>query len=149
VLTALEKLLLGLWLLPVVLGLVVGVRTGGDEGCVMLFVTGVVALMYVVVLAGTLHHARRRLRTAAGIPDLGAPPDEGAASDEATAGAPGRSGALVLDLPLFLVVPAAVRIVVQEGVWTVVVITGLLVTVLSMAAHVHARGAERPPPAGP
>ncbi|WP_139318362.1 hypothetical protein [Kocuria sp. CNJ-770] len=63
-LTGVDKLLLGLWLLPLGLGFVVGLRAGGDDGLVLLFVSGVVAAMYPAVLAGMLHHARRRSRWA-------------------------------------------------------------------------------------
>ncbi len=59
-LTVRDKLLLGLWLLPVALGLVVGLSTGDEDGSVMLFVTGLVAALYVVVLISTVLSARRR-----------------------------------------------------------------------------------------
>lgn len=143
VLTALDKLLLGLWLVPVALGLAAGLRAGGDEGRVMLFVTGIVAALYVAACARILHHARRGLggRGAAALlePAPSSPPQDDDAAPR------GRSTELAVDLLLFLLVPAAVRLVVDESVWTVVVIAGLLVTVLGMAAHVH-RWTEEPGP---
>ena len=77
VLTVRDRLLLGLWLLPVALGLVVGLCVGDDDGTVMLFVTGLVAALYVAVLVSTVHTARRR-RTepaAAPAPEPSEPPE--------------------------------------------------------------------------
>ncbi|MEX5303336.1 hypothetical protein [Kocuria sabuli] len=153
VLTSTDKTLLGLWLLPVALGLAVGWRTGDDEGQVLLFVTALVAVLYLVVTAGMLHHARYRRRWAdvlgaggpAG-PDLDEDPAASPAGAE-TLGERGRRVA-VRALPLLVVIPAAVHLVVAEGGWTFVVIAAQLITVVTMAAHVHASAAE-PGPAVP
>jgi hypothetical protein len=152
VLTSTDKTLLGLWLLPVALGVAVGRRTGDDEGQVLLFVTALVAVLYLVVTAGMLHHARHRRRWAdvlgAGEPPGPALVEDPAASpaDAETLGERGRRAALRA-LPLFVVIPAAVHLV-AEGGWTFVVIAAQLITVVTMAAHVHASAVE-PAPAVP
>ena len=160
VLTVRDRLLLGLWLLPVALGLVVGLYVGDDDGTVMLFVTGLVAALYVAVLVSTVHTARRRrIEPAAetapeppGHPEhLGHPehtePAAGHGPGPDPPGAPGESGrALAASrvLPLVLAVSAAVYVV-AEGGWTFVVVAVQLVTVITMAAYVHERGAEPKP----
>lgn len=206
-LTVRDKLLLGLWLLPVALGLVVGLSTGDEDGSVMLFVTGLVAALYVVVLISTVLSARRRRaqplalppgsavtgmlstgpRTVAGgvlppgstptgtvpaVPGEGgagersggegsggedglggggpARPDPGPGAGPATgpAGGPdGRGRALAVSraLPLVVLVSAAVYVVRAEGGWTFVVVAAQLVTLITMAAYVHERGAEPDP----
>lgn len=151
-LTGVDKLLLGLWLLPLGLGFVVGLRAGGDDGLVLLFVSGVVAAMYPAVLAGMLHHARRRRRWA----DLVAADGPFGRTDRTPpAGqdvpeAPGERGRLLVvrALPLLLVVPVAVHLVAAEGGWASAVITAQLITVVTMAAHVH-QGGREPGPASP
>ncbi|WP_298585020.1 hypothetical protein [uncultured Kocuria sp.] len=151
-LTVRDKLLLGLWLLPVALGLVVGLRVGDDDGSVMLFVTGLVAVLYAVVLVSTVHAARRR--RAAPLPAAPDPrepagePDPGPGSDPGSAGAPGERGralAVSRALQLVLVVSAAVYVVVAEGGWTFVVVAVQLVTVITMAAYVHERDSYSDP----
>lgn len=152
-LTSTDKMLLGLWLLPVALGLAVGLRTGGDEGRVLLFVTAVVAAMYLVVTAGILHYARRRHRWAdvlgAGEPAVLDLDGDRAASPAGaeTLGERGRRVA-VRALQLLVVIPAAVHLVVAEDGWTFVVIAAQLITVVTMAAHVH-QSAAGPEPAAP
>jgi hypothetical protein len=150
VLTGVDKLLLGLWLLPLGLGLVAGLRVGDDEGPVLLFVSGIVAAMYLAVLTGMLHHARRRrlgLVAADGVP---ARTGRASAAVEDVPEIPGERGRLPVlrALPPLLVVPAAVHLVVAEGGWTSAVIALQLVTVLTMAARVH-RGSPEPGPAAP
>ena len=157
-LTVRDRLLLGLWLLPVALGLVVGLYVGDDDGTVMLFVTGLVAALYVAVLVSTVHTGRRR-RTEPAAEPAPEPPEPPEPSDlpehaEPAAGhgpdppgAPGESGrALAASrvLPLVLAVSAAVYVV-AEGGWTFVVVAVQLVTVITMAAYVHERGAEPRP----
>jgi hypothetical protein len=146
VLTVRDRLLLGLWLLPVALGLVVGLCVGDDDGTVMLFVTGLVAALYVAVLVSTVHTARRRRsEPAAEAAPEHAEPAAGHGPDPP--GAPGESGrALAASrvLPLVLAVSAAVYVV-AEGGWTFVVVAVQLVTVITMAAYVHERGAEPKP----
>ncbi|MFE7630195.1 hypothetical protein [Kocuria sp. NPDC057446] len=152
VLTVRDRLLLGLWLLPVALGLVVGLRVGEADGSVMLFVTGIVAALYVVVLASTVHSARRRQTEPAAVSaDEPGPPEPtaepGDASDPETAGASGeRPSALAVPhvLPVVLAVSVAVYVV-AEGGWTFVVVALQLVTVITMAAYVHERGTEHRP----
>ena len=159
VLTVRDRLLLGLWLLPVALGLVVGLYVGDDDGTVMLFVTGLVAALYVAVLVSTVHTARRRrIEPAEPAPEppghpehLGHPehtePAAGHGPGPDPPGAPGESGrALAASrvLPLVLAVSAAVYVV-AEGGWTFVVVAVQLVTVITMAAYVHERGAEPKP----
>lgn len=149
-LTSTDKTLLGLWLLPVALGLAVGLRTGDDEGPVLLFVTAVVAALYLVVTAGMLHYARRRSRWA---DVLGAAEPTGTGLDgdrtapPAGAETPGERGRLVAvrALQLLVVIPAAVHLVVAEGGWTFVVVAAQLITVVTMAAHVHQSAAEPRP----
>lgn len=148
-LTVRDRLLLGLWLLPVALGLVVGLYVGDDDGTVMLFVTGLVAALYVAVLVSTVHTARRRriepAAETAPEPPEHAEPAAGHGPDPP--GAPGESGrALAASrvLPLVLAVSAAVYVV-AEGGWTFVVVAVQLVTVITMAAYVHERGAEPKP----
>ncbi|MFI7743086.1 hypothetical protein [Kocuria rhizosphaericola] len=149
-LTVRDKLLLGLWLLPVALGLVVGLRVGDDDGSVMLFVTGLVAALYVVVLISTVHFSRRRrAEPLTATPESGEPEsDPGPVADSRSAGAPGERGralAVSRTLQLVLVVSAAVYVVVAEGGWTFVVVAVQLVTVITMAAYVHERGSEPGP----
>ena len=150
-LTVRDRLLLGLWLLPVALGLVVGLCVGDDDGTVMLFVTGLVAALYVAVLVSTVHTARRRWIEPAAEPAPEHPEDTEPASGHGPGpdppGAPGESGrALAASrvLPLVLAVSAAVYVV-AEGGWTFVVVAVQLVTVITMAAYVHERGAEPKP----
>lgn len=156
-LTVRDRLLLGLWLLPVALGLVVGLSIGDDDGTVMLFVTALVAALYAAVLVSTVHSARRRRTEPAAAPDPGHPeraeapehaePAAGPGAGPDPPGAPGGSGrALAVSrvLPLVLAVSAAVYVV-AEGGWTFVVVAGQLVTVITMAAYVHERGAEPKP----
>ncbi|MUN62840.1 hypothetical protein GMA12_06750 [Kocuria sediminis] len=151
-LTGVDKLLLGLWLLPLGLGLVVGLRAGDDEGPVLLFVSGIVAAMYLAVLAGMLHHARRRRRWAdlVAADRLTGRTDRASPAVEDVPQTPGERGRLlaVRALPLLLVVPAAVHLVAAEGGWTSAVIAAQLITVVTMAAHVH-RGSLEPGPASP
>ncbi|KUG61921.1 hypothetical protein AVL61_11415 [Kocuria rosea subsp. polaris] len=141
-----DKLLLGLWLLPVALGLVVGLRVGDDDGSVMLFVTGIVAALYVVVLVSTVHSARRRrAEPPAAAPGPGEPAGE---PEPGAAGPPGEDGralAVSRALQLVLIVSAAVYVVVAEGGWTFVVVAAQLITVITMAAYVHERGAAPVP----
>jgi hypothetical protein len=154
VLTVRDRLLLGLWLLPVALGLVVGLCVGDDDGTVMLFVTGLVAALYVAVLVSTVHTARRRrTEPAEPAPEPPEPSDPPEHAEPAAGhgpdppGAPGESGrALAASrvLPLVLAVSAAVYVV-AEGGWTFVVVAVQLVTVITMAAYVHERGAEPKP----
>jgi hypothetical protein len=154
VLTVRDRLLLGLWLLPVALGLVVGLYVGDDDGTVMLFVTGLVAALYVAVLVSTVHTARRRrTEPAEPAPEPPEPPEPSEHAEPAAGhgpdppGAPGGSGrALAASrvLPLVLAVSAAVYVV-AEGGWTFVVVAVQLVTVITMAAYVHERGAEPKP----
>ncbi|MEX5295738.1 hypothetical protein QYM41_10695 [Kocuria sp. CPCC 205268] len=199
-LTVRDKLLLGLWLLPVALGLVVGLSTGDEDGSVMLFVTGLVAALYVVVLISTVLSARRRraqplalppgsavtgmlstgpLTVAGGVLPPGSPPtgtvpavpgeggagerrggeggpgeggparpDLGPGAGTAPAGGPdGRGRALAVSraLQLVVLVSAAVYVVRAEGGWTFVVVAAQLVTLITMAAYVHERGAEPDP----
>ncbi|WP_344121151.1 hypothetical protein [Kocuria aegyptia] len=145
-LTVRDRLLLGLWLLPVALGLVVGLRVGDDDGSVMLFVTGLVAALYVAVLVSTVHSARRRRAEPAAEPE----PPETAAEPDTDQGAPvaggerGRALAASRVLPPALAVSAAVYVV-AEGGWTFVVVAVQLVSVITMAAYVHERGAEPKP----
>lgn len=153
-LTVRDRLLLGLWLLPVALGLVVGLYVGDDDGTVMLFVTGLVAALYVAVLVSTVHTGRRRRTEPA--PEPPEPPEPSDLPEHAEPaaghgpdppGAPGESGrALAASrvLPLVLAVSAAVYVV-AEGGWTFVVVAVQLVTVITMAAYVHERGAEPKP----
>ncbi|MEX5259657.1 hypothetical protein [Kocuria sp. CPCC 205263] len=147
-LTVRDRLLLGLWLLPVALGLVVGLCVGDDDGTVMLFVTGLVAALYVAVLVSTVHTARRRRTEPAAAPAPEPPePAAGHGPGPDPPGAPGESGrALAVSrvLPLGLAVSAAVYVV-AEGGWTFVVVAVQLVTVITMAAYVHERGAEPKP----
>nr|KHD96641.1 hypothetical protein GY22_14355 [Kocuria polaris] len=150
-LTVRDRLLLGLWLLPVALGLVVGLCLGDDDGTVMLFVTGLVAALYVAVLVSTVHSARRRPIEAAAEPvpehperaepvaGHGPGPDPPGVS-----GGTGRALAVSRVLPLVLAVSAAVYVV-AEGGWTFVVVAVQLVTVITMAAYVHERGAAPKP----
>lgn len=153
-LTVRDRLLLGLWLLPVALGLVVGLCIGDDDGTVMLFVTGLVAALYVAVLVSTVHTARRR-RIEPAAETAPEPPGHPEHTEPAAGhgpgpdppGAPGESGrALAASrvLPLVLAVSAAVYVV-AEGGWTFVVVAVQLVTVITMAAYVHERGAEPRP----
>jgi hypothetical protein len=150
VLTVRDRLLLGLWLLPVALGLVVGLCIGDDDGTVMLFVTGLVAALYLAVLVSTVHSARRRRTEPAPEhpePTGHAEPAAGHGPGPDPPGAPGESGrALAVSrvLPLVLAVSAAVYVV-AEGGWTFVVVAVQLVTVITMAAYVHERGAEPKP----
>jgi hypothetical protein len=151
VLTVRDRLLLGLWLLPVALGLVVGLCVGDDDGTVMLFVTGLVAALYVAVLVSTVHTARRRrTEPAEPAPEPSDPPEHAepaAGHGPDPPGTPGESGrALAASrvLPLVLAVSAAVYVV-AEGGWTFVVVAVQLVTVITMAAYVHERGAEPRP----
>lgn len=141
-LTVRDRLLLGLWLLPVALGLVVGLCVGDDDGSVMLFVTGLVAALYVAVLVSTVHSARRR-RAAPAAETEPAEPEPDLESPDAS-GEGGRALAVRRVLPLFLIVSAAVYVV-AEGGWTFVVVAVQLVTVITMAAYVHERGAEPKP----
>ncbi len=150
-LTVRDRLLLGLWLLPVALGLVVGLCVGDDDGTVMLFVTGLVAALYVAVLVSTVHTARRRrTEPAEPAPEPSDPPEHAepaAGHGPDPPGTPGESGrALAASrvLPLVLAVSAAVYVV-AEGGWTFVVVAVQLVTVITMAAYVHERGAEPRP----
>lgn len=150
-LTVRDRLLLGLWLLPVALGLVVGLRVGDADGSVMLFVTGIVAALYVAVLVSTVHSARRRQAEPAAASDEPGLPEPAAEAGDAPGpeadGASGeRASALAVPrvLPVVLAVSAAVYVV-AEGAWTFVVVAVQLVTVITMAAYVHERGAERRP----
>lgn len=152
-LTSTDRMLLGLWLLPVALGLAVGLRTGDDEGPVLLFVTAIVAALYLVVAAGMLHFARRR-RHWAGVLGADRPatttPDGDRTPPLAAVETPGERGrrVAVRALLLLVVIPAAVHLVVAEGGWTFVVVAAQLITVVTMAAHVH-RSAAEPEPAVP
>ncbi|MEX5235218.1 hypothetical protein [Kocuria arenosa] len=147
-LTVRDRLLLGLWLLPVALGLVVGLCVGDDDGSVMLFVTGLVAALYVAVLVSTVHSARRRRAAPAAETEPAEPepepePEPDLESPDAS-GEGGRALAVRRVLPLVLIVSAAVYVV-AEGGWTFVVVAVQLVTVITMAAYVHERGAEPKP----
>lgn len=146
VLTVRDRLLLGLWLLPVALGLVVGLCVGDDDGSVMLFVTGLVAALYVAVLVSTVHSARRRRAAPAAEPEPAEPEPEPEPDLELPdgSGEGGRALAVKRVLPLVLIVSAAVYVV-AEGGWTFVVVAVQLVTVITMAAYVHERGAEPKP----
>lgn len=148
-LTVRDRLLLGLWLLPVALGLVVGLCIGDDDGTVMLFVTGLVAALYVAVLVSTVHTARRRriepaAETAPEPPEHAEPAAGHGPDPPGTPGESGRALAASRVLPLVLAVSAAVYVV-AEGGWTFVVVAVQLVTVITMAAYVHERGAEPRP----
>lgn len=149
-LTTVDRVLLGLWFLPLALGLAVGVRAGDDDGWVVLFVTGIVAALYVVVLARMFHYARRRggaERIAAQAPVPGPGEDRAFLAGHGDVDAPrGRAFFLPPALCLLLVV-AAVYVVVAEGSWTFVVIAAQLVTVTTMAAYVHERESELCPAA--
>ena len=151
-LTGVAKLLLGLWLLPLGLGFVVGLRAGDDEGPVLLFVSGIVAAMYLTVLAGMLHHARRRSRWAdlVAADGLTGRADRTSPAVEDVPETPGERARLlaVRALPLLLVIPAAVHLVAAEGGWASAVIAAQLITVVTMAAHVH-QGSPEPGPASP
>jgi hypothetical protein len=142
VLTVRDRLLLGLWLLPVALGLVVGLCVGDDDGSVMLFVTGLVAALYVAVLVSTVHSARHRRAAAETAP--AEPEPEPDLELPGGSGEGGRALAVKRVLPLVLIVSAAVYVV-AEGGWTFVVVAVQLVTVITMAAYVHERGAEPKP----
>ena len=151
VLTVRDRLLLGLWLLPVALGLVVGLCVGDDDGSVMLFVTGLVAALYLAVLVSTVHSARRRRAAPAAETEPVEPEPEPAEPDPepdleppGASGEGGRALAVTRVLPLVLIVSAAVYVV-AEGGWTFVVVAVQLVTVITMAAYVHERGAEPKP----
>jgi hypothetical protein len=146
VLTVRDRLLLGLWLLPVALGLVVGLCVGDDDGSVMLFVTGLVAALYVAVLVSTIHSARRRRAEASAEADSAEPsadPDPDLEPPCAT-GERDRALAVSRVLPLVLAVSAAVYVVAEGGLIFVVVAVQLI-TVITMAAYVHERGAEPKP----
>ncbi|MFF0989627.1 hypothetical protein [Kocuria nitroreducens] len=140
-LTVRDRLLLGLWLLPVALGLVVGLCVGDDDGSVMLFVTGLVAVLYVAVLVSTVHSARRRRAEPAAEVEPAEPAAEPDPELPGTGGERGRALAVSRVLPLVLAVSTAVYVV-AEGGWTFVVVAVQLVTVITMAAYVHERGAE-------
>ncbi|MFI7582179.1 hypothetical protein ACH9DO_00125 [Kocuria sp. M1N1S27] len=143
-LTARDRLLLGLWLLPVGLGLVVGTRVGDDDGSVMLFVTGVVAALYAVVLVRVLLDVRRRRRWARMASAAGVVPPAPVDPDPERPDTDGERGhvlAVSRVLQLVLVVSGAVYVVAEAG-WTFVVVAAQLVTVVTMAAYVHERGAE-------
>ncbi|MFF0936192.1 hypothetical protein ACFYE6_03895 [Kocuria sp. CPCC 205316] len=144
VLTVRDRLLLGLWLLPVALGLVVGLCVGDDDGSVMLFVTGLVAALYVAVLVSTVHSARRRRAAPAAETEPAEPDPEPGLESPGASGEGGRAFAVQRVLPLVLIVSAAVYVV-AEGGWTFVVVAVQLVTVITMAAYVHERGAEPKP----
>lgn len=146
-LTVRDRLLLGLWLLPVALGLVAGLLVGDDDGSVLLFVTGLVAALYVAVLVSTVHSARLRWSEPAAGPGPAEPDPAEPAPDLDHPGASGERGrALSVSrvLPLVLAVSAAVYVA-TEGGWTFVVVAVQIVTVITMAAYVHERGAEPDP----
>ena len=62
-LSRIEKVLLAVWVLPLVFGIVAGwhtTRSPGDEGGIMLAMTGLVAAMYIGLLVSMVRRARRR-----------------------------------------------------------------------------------------
>ena len=59
-LTKVDKLLLALWLLPLAIGGGAALNAGGDERIIILFVTGITALMYVIAVISMSYYARRR-----------------------------------------------------------------------------------------
>ena len=162
-LSRVEKVLLVVWVLPLVFGVVAGwhtARSPGDEGGIMLAMTGLVAAMYIGLLVSMVRRARRRARLvddqdgAAGVGDEVEEVDadfiEGRVFHRGhgyidTPRARGRAYLGVQSLSLFVFIPAAIYFLITRGDWFLAVIVVHVITLLTMSVYINERDTEDDP----
>ncbi|ALU41341.1 hypothetical protein AS188_15720 (plasmid) [Kocuria flava] len=151
-LTRVDKVLLMLWLVPLAVGAGAAVNTGGDERMVILFVTGLIALMYVITVISMFRYARRRRAWAEQMAHGEADPDhvEGRIFYPGhgyidTPRARGRSMITSDAMKLFIVISVAVFFGVTQGEWTFAVLALEFITMLTMGVYLHERETELDP----
>lgn len=151
-LTRVDKVLLALWLVPLAVGAGAAVNTGGDEQMIIVFVTGITALMYVITVISMFHYARRRRYWAEQMASQEDDPDhvEGRMFYPGhgyidTPRARGRSRIATHAMKLLFIVPIAFFFGVTQGEWVFVIMALEFIAVLTMAAYMHERDTELDP----
>ena len=151
-LTRVDKVLLALWLVPLAVGAGAAVNTGGDEQMIIVFVTGITALMYVITVISMFHYARRRREWAEQMAGEEADPDhvEGRMFYPGhgyidTPRARGRSMITSDAMKLFIFIPVAVFFGVTQGEWTFAVFALEFIAMLTMGVYLHERDTELDP----
>jgi hypothetical protein len=150
--TKVDKVLLVLWLVPLAVGAGAAMHTGGDEQVIILFVTGLTALMYVTTVISMFRYARRRRDWAEQMAGQETAPDhvEGRMFYPGhgyidTPRARGRSMIASDAMKLFIVIPVAVFFGVTQGEWTFAVLALEFIAMLTMGVYLHERETELDP----